>query len=80
MVGFRSRWSAPFRVEEGSPSRIDGGLYFHDDKSRKTKQVVRSVKPGSTTVAHVRDQRGVIEREKAEIGILIYFSKGLHGK
>jgi len=30
-----------------------------------------SVKAGHTSVAHVRDLRGVIEREKAEIGVLI---------
>lgn len=37
----------------------------------QTKQIVISVKGGGVTVAHVRDLRGVIERENAEIGVLI---------
>jgi hypothetical protein len=33
--------------------------------------VIISVKAGGTSVAHVRDLRGVLDREKGEIGLLI---------
>ncbi len=56
----------------GADNGIDGRLYFHDDAEiAKTKQVVFSVKPGHPTVARLPDLRGVIEREKAEIGVLL---------
>ena len=60
-------------VEErrGADRGIDGRLYFHTDKG-KTQQIIFSVKAGQNiNVAHVRDLRGVIEREKAAIGVLI---------
>ena len=52
---------------------IDGCIYFHDeaDDRAATKQIILSVKAGHTTVAHVRDLWGVVEREKAAIGVLI---------
>ncbi len=60
------------QVRRGADHGIDGRLYFHDDKSGKTKQIVISVKAGANVqVAHIRDLRGVIEREKAAIGVLI---------
>ena len=62
----------PVEQKKGSDKGIDGRLYFHDEGERgKTKQVVLSVKAGHTSVAHVRDLRGVVEREKAEIGVLL---------
>jgi len=62
----------PVEQKKGSDKGIDGRLYFHDDPAGgKTKQIILSVKAGHTSVAHVRDLRGVIEREKAEIGVLI---------
>jgi hypothetical protein len=33
--------------------------------------VILSVKAGATGVAHVRDLRGVVDREQAQIGVLI---------
>jgi DNA modification methylase len=62
----------PVEQKKGSDKGIDGRLYFHDEgEGGKTKQVVLSVKAGHTSVAHVRDLRGVVEREKAEIGALL---------
>lgn len=62
----------PVEQKKGADKGIDGRLYFHDDAdTAKTKQVIFSVKAGHTTVSHVRDLRGVIEREKAEIGVLL---------
>ena len=58
--------------KKGSDQGIDGRLYFHDDTSGdQTKQVILSVKAGHTSVAHVRDLLGVLDREKAAIGVLI---------
>jgi hypothetical protein len=54
---------------------IHGRLYFHDDRSGRTKQIILSVKAGHVQVAHVRDLRGTIEREKAEIGVLLCLEK-----
>jgi DNA modification methylase len=61
------------RTEErkGSDQGIDGRLLFHDEENGPTKQIILSVKSGHVTVPYVRDLRGVIEREKAEIGVLI---------
>jgi DNA modification methylase len=62
----------PVEQKKGSDKGIDGRLYFHDEgEAGKTKQVVLSVKAGGTGVAHVRDLRGVLDREQAEIGVLI---------
>lgn len=62
----------PAELKKGADKGIDGRLYFHDDpKSGKTKQIIFSVKAGKTNVAHVRDLCHVVEREKAEIGVLI---------
>jgi DNA modification methylase len=57
-------------VKRGADKGIDGRLVFHDDNGA-TKQVVLSVKSGKVSVRDVRDLRGVIEREHAEIGVLI---------
>jgi len=62
----------PFEQKKGADRGIDGRLYFHDEaQGGKTKQIILSVKAGNVTVAHVRDLRGVLDREKAEIGVLI---------
>lgn len=62
----------PVEQKRGADKGIDGRLYFHDDPhAQKTKQIVFSVKAGKAGVSHVRDLRGVVEREKAEMGVLI---------
>ncbi len=62
----------PADQKKGADHGIDGRLYFHDDTSGKTKQVVLSVKGGQhVNVSHIRDLIGVLEREKAEIGVYI---------
>jgi site-specific DNA-methyltransferase (adenine-specific) len=62
----------PVEERKGTDRGIDGRLYFHVDNSGKTKQIIFSVKAGQNiNVAYVRDLRGVIEREKAAIGVLI---------
>ncbi len=62
----------PTELKKGADRGIDGRLYFHDEtQGIKTKQIIFSVKSGHTSVTHIRDLRGVIERENAEIGVLI---------
>ena len=60
----------PVEQKKGSDKGIDGRLYFHDEGG-KTKQIILSVKAGHTSVDHIRDLRGVVEREQAEIGVLL---------
>lgn len=55
----------------GADQGIDGRLLFHEKFGGKTRQVIISVKSGKIGPQHVRDLRGVIEREEAEIGVLI---------
>ena len=62
----------PAEGKKGADKGIDGRLYFHDDpNTRKTKQIIFSVKAGKTSVAHVRDLCHVVDREGAQIGVLI---------
>lgn len=61
----------PAEQRKGADHGIDGRLFFHDEAGGKTKQIVLSVKAGGTSVAHIRDLRGVMEREHASIGVLL---------
>ncbi len=61
----------PVEQKKGADHGIDGKLVFQADEPGKFGAVLFSVKAGKTSVAHVRDLRGVIEREKAAIGVLI---------
>ena len=60
--------------KKGADRGIDGRLYFHEG-SGETKQIIISVKGGKLKATDVRDLRGVVEREKAEIGVLISFEQ-----
>jgi DNA modification methylase len=61
----------PQEQKKGADHGIDGRLFFHDEAGGATKQVIFSVKGGHTQVGDVRDLRGVIDREQAQIGVLI---------
>ena len=62
----------PAEGKKGADHGIDGRLFFHDEGPKgKTKQMIFSVKAGKVQVSHLRDLRGVVEREKAEMGALI---------
>ena len=68
----------PVEEKKGADKGIDGRLYFHDEggTKAKTKQIIISVKSGeNVTVSQLRDLRGVIDRENAEIGVLISMAK-----
>jgi len=64
----------PVEQKRGADKGIDGRIYFHDEAD-KTKQIVLQVKGGHISSAHIRDLRGVLEREKAAIGVLITLQK-----
>ncbi len=57
--------------KKGSDKGVDGRLIFHEKVGGKTREILISVKSGHVSVADIRDLRGVIEREKSEIGLLI---------
>jgi len=62
----------PVEQKKGADQGIDGRLYFHDEATAgKTKQIIFSVKAGHVGRHQVHELRGVIEREHAEIGVLI---------
>jgi DNA modification methylase len=62
----------PVEQKKGADHGIDGKILFRDDpKAPKPEQIIIQVKGGKTGVKDVRDLRGVIEREKAAVGVLI---------
>lgn len=64
----------PAEGKKGADQGIDGRIYFFDGGDRP-KQLIASVKAGKVQVSHVRDLRGVIDREQAQIGVLISFNE-----
>jgi DNA modification methylase len=64
----------PVEGKKGADRGIDGRLYFHDEP-KATKQIIFSVKAGALHATYVRDLRGVVEREQAQIGVLISMEK-----
>jgi adenine specific DNA methylase Mod len=60
----------PVDEKKGADKGIDGRIYFHVGDG-KTRQIILSVKAGHVNVSHLRDLRGVLDREKADIGVLI---------
>jgi DNA modification methylase len=65
----------PAEQKKGADRGIDGRLYFHDDESGQSKQIIFSVKAGGVSVPQVRDLVGVLSREKAEIGVFLCFEE-----
>lgn len=61
----------PTDQKKGADKGIDGRLYFHDGEN--ARQIIFSVKGGKLKATDVRDLRGVLDREKAEIGVLLSF-------
>ncbi|HZL28726.1 MAG TPA: DNA methyltransferase [Acidobacteriaceae bacterium] len=63
-------------IKKGADRGIDGKKLFFDDRSGEAKQIIFSVKGGQNIgVAEVRDLIGVLQREKAEIGVYISFEE-----
>lgn len=61
--------------KKGADKGLDGYIYFFDDYSRDAKKVVVQVKSGNVTVSQIRDLKGVMDREKAEIGAFLTLEK-----
>ena len=61
----------PVEQKKGADKGIDGRIYFHEGDNRETQQIIFSVKAGELHAPYIRDLRGVVEREKAAIGVLL---------
>jgi site-specific DNA-methyltransferase (adenine-specific) len=62
----------PVEQKKGADHGIDGKILFRDDpRDPKPEQIIIQVKGGKTGVKDVRDLRGVLDREKAAMGVLI---------
>ncbi len=62
----------PRQKQRRGPDRgIDGLLYFIDGPRRKPQKVVVQVKGGRVSSPLIRDLRGVVDREKAALGLFI---------
>ncbi len=57
--------------KKGADKGIDGYIYFFDDNSGKAKTIIVQVKSGHVSASHIRDLKGVLDREKAQIGVYI---------
>lgn len=63
----------PAEGKKGADKGIDGRLFFFDEGADKPKQLIASVKAGKVQVSHVRDLVGVLDREDAQLGVLVSF-------
>ena len=57
--------------KKGADKGIDGHINFFDDNSGKAKTIIVQVKSGHVNSSHIRDLKGVLDREKAQIGVYI---------
>jgi len=55
--------------KKGADRGMDGVIGFVD--GGKAKRIVVQVKSGHVSVAHIRDLRGTMEREKADLGLFV---------
>lgn len=61
----------PVEGRKGADQGIDGRIYLSPGASTDVWQIILSVKSGHTTSSHLRDLLGVLDREHAQIGVLI---------
>ena len=57
--------------KKGSDRGIDGAINFLDDRKGGVQRALVQVKSGHVNSAQIRDLKGTLEREKAQIGIFI---------
>ncbi len=57
--------------KKGADRGIDGAINFLDDRKGGVGRALVQVKSGHVNSAHIRDLKGTLEREKAQIGIYI---------
>lgn len=77
-LGLVAARPAESEKRKGKDKGIDGYIYFYDEP-KKTKKIFIQVKSGHVNPAQIRDLRGVIEREKAQIGVFITFQEPTQG-
>ncbi len=65
-VGARSA-----RDKRGADRGIDGVMNLRDEYNSEYKKIILQVKGGHVGVSQIRDLQGVLEREKAEIGVFL---------
>ena len=65
-VGARSA-----REKRGADRGIDGVMNLRDEYSGEYKKILFQVKGGHVAVSQVRDLKGVLDREKAQIGVFL---------
>jgi len=61
----------PVEQKKGSDKGIDGKIIFQGNRPGEFESIIISIKAGHVTVSQVRDLIGVLDREKAAIGVLI---------
>lgn len=59
------------RQKKGADRGIDGVIVFADDHTNNLKRCLVQVKSGKVNSAAVRDLRGTLEREGAELGLFV---------
>ena len=61
----------PAERQKGKDRGIDGRLMFQDDpQAKRLNQIILSVKAGKIAPTHVRDLRGVLEREQRQGAVM----------
>ncbi|MFZ5452930.1 MAG: DNA methyltransferase [Thermodesulfobacteriota bacterium] len=65
-VGARSA-----RDKRGADRGIDGVMNLRDEYNGEYRKIIFQVKGGHVSVSQVRDLQGVLDREKAEIGVFL---------
>ena len=61
----------PTEEKKGADKGIDGKLFFVGDNPKELETIIISVKSGHVKRGYMHELRGVIDREKAVIGVLI---------
>jgi hypothetical protein len=59
------------REKRGADRGIDGVMNLRDEYSGEYKKIILQVKGGQVTVSQIRDLKGVLEREKAELAVFL---------
>ena len=57
--------------KKGSDKGIDGTINFMDDGSKKLKRVIVQVKSGKVRSGDIRDLKGTLGREKAQMAVFL---------
>ena len=75
MVGLLAGKCPPAPRKKGADGGVDGIIFFQDDRDM-AKKIVVSVKGGEhVNAAMIRDLKGVIERERAAIGVFLTLAR-----